>query len=374
MGKTATATVTVAAAKITSISVTPSAFTMAVNDTQQYQAVAIFDNGTSQNVTGQATWTSSDVTIAGVSNGFGGGGRGTVTALKAGTVTISAAYMSVTGSTTLTVSAATVTSIQITPTNPTVLVNGGLNFVATVIYSDFTSANVTGEATWTSSMASVASVSNGFGSRGRATGLASGTTTITATYMGAMGSTTLTVTSATISSIQVTPTTPTSPTGVRVAFRATAVLSDNTSQDVTAAATFTSSDESVATISNTNATRGQATALKAGTTTIKATVNGMSGQTPYTVGAQKLMSITVSPASGMVGKGATTQLTATGNYDNGSTFDLTGYATWISSTPGVATVSSADGSRGLVTGVATGMSTISAYFDMKMGSATVTVP
>jgi uncharacterized protein YjdB len=344
MGKTATATVTVVAAKITSISVTPSAFTMAVNDTQQYQAVAIFDNGTSQNVTGQATWTSSDVTIAGVSNGFGGGGRGTVTALKAGTVTISAAYMSVTGSTTLTVSAATVTSIQITPTNPTVLVNGGLNFVATVIYSDFTSANVTGEATWTSSMASVASVSNGFGSRGRATGLASGTTTITATYMGAMGSTTLTVTSATISSIQVT------------------------------AATFTSSDESVATISNTNATRGQATALKAGTTTIKATVNGMSGQTPYTVGAQKLMSITVSPASGMVGKGATTQLTATGNYDNGSTFDLTGYATWISSTPGVATVSSADGSRGLVTGVATGMSTISAYFDMKMGSATVAVP
>ncbi len=377
MGKTASVTITVTSANITSISLTPVNVKMAVNDTQAFQATAIYDNGTSQNVTGMATWVSSDMTIADVSNGFGGlggGGRGTVTALKPGTATITATFMTFMGSTTVTVTSATVTSIQVTPTNPTVLIGGGLNFAATVIYSDFTSENVTNTATWTSSSATVAAVSNGFGSRGRATGVASGTATITATYMGAMGSTTLTVTSATIASIQVTPTNPTSPTGVKVPFKATALLSDNTSQDVTAASTFTSSDGTVASVSNTNATRGQATATKAGTTTIKATVNGMSGQTTYTVGAQKLMSIAVMPGTAMVAKGATQLFTAIGTYDDATTYDISSYATWISGTPGTATVSTADGSRGLVTGVATGMTNINAYLDAKMGTAVVTVP
>jgi uncharacterized protein YjdB len=79
------------------------------------------------------------------------------------------------------------------------------------------------------------------------------------------------------------------------------------------------------------------------------------------------------PATAMIAKGATQQFTAQGTYSDNSTFDLTKYVTWISSTSSVATVSNASGSQGLATGVATGTTNIQAYFQMKMGSAALTV-
>jgi len=63
----------------------------AMGATSQFSATATLSNGSTQDVTTQATWTSSDGTIATVAS------NGVVTAVAAGSVTISAMYQNVTG-------------------------------------------------------------------------------------------------------------------------------------------------------------------------------------------------------------------------------------------------------------------------------------
>ena len=82
----------------------------------------------------------------------------------------------------------TLVSIAITPESASVLVGGTQQFTATGTYSDDSTADITAEAVWTSSNAAVATVEGGL-----ATGLALGTTTITATLGGISGSAALSV-------------------------------------------------------------------------------------------------------------------------------------------------------------------------------------
>ncbi len=89
--------------------------------------------------------------------------------------------------------APTLTSITVTPANPSIIVNGQQQFTATGNYSDGSHQNLTSSATWTSSSPSVATIN----STGLATGVAAGSTTITATYDSVHGSTGLTVTAGT---------------------------------------------------------------------------------------------------------------------------------------------------------------------------------
>jgi len=369
MGFTATSAVSVTSAKLTSIQVTPINATLPKGTVQQYQAVGIYSDNTSRMITGMALWDSSTATTAAVSNA--GGSRGLVTTLAAGTTEISATLGGITGQTTLTVTAATVSQIQVTPTNPSIPLGLIQPFQATAIYSDFTSQNVTGMATWSSSNTMVAQVSNAGGSRGQATAIAAGTTTITATFMGVMGSTTLTVSSATIKQIQVAPAMVSTPAGVKTFFTATAILSDGSLRDVTGMSTWTSTDESIVAISNVGGTRGQATALASGTVTIQATAAGVSGTASFTVGTQTLTAIVVTPAMATLKVGMLNSYVAAGTYSDGSSYELTDDVTWISTMPGVATASNAI--KGLVTAVSAGTTSIEAHFQGKTGSASLTV-
>jgi uncharacterized protein YjdB len=370
MGLTSTASVTVTAATLLSVQVTPANATMPKGNTQQYQAVGLYSDGSTRMLTNQATWASSTAAAA-VSNA--GNSRGQVTALAAGPTDISATVGAVSGKTPLTVTAATVTEVQVTPTNPSIPLGVTQPLQATAIYSDFSTQNVTGQATWTSSNGMVAQVSNAGGSRGQATGLAAGTSTISATFMNVIGQTVLTVSSATIKEIQLSPSAVSSPVGVTIRFDATAILTDNSSRNITATATWTSSDDTVVSISTANGTRGLATALAAGTVTIKASAGGVSGTTSYTVGAQTLSTISVDPAPLTLMLGDTESFSATGQYSDGSTYDLTDSVTWISTKSGVATVSNANASRGLVTSVSAGTTTIEAHFQGRTGTSDVTV-
>lgn len=71
--------------------------------------------------------------------------------------------------------------------------------------------------------------------------------------------------------------------------------------------------------------------------------------------AATLLSIAVTPSSGMVTTGNTLQLTATGTYSDGTTANLTPSATWTSSDSGVAQIAA-----GVVTGISNGSVSITA--------------
>ncbi len=121
------------------------------------------------------------------------------------------------------------------------------------------------------------------GTQGVATGVGVGATTIAATLQGLVGTTTLTVTPAVLVSIAVTPTNPPIALGTRQQFAATGMFSDLMTQDLTTAVTWQSSAPTVATISNAAGSRGLATSVGLGTTTISATLGNVTGQTDLTV-------------------------------------------------------------------------------------------
>jgi len=379
-GVAGSTTVTVTAPTLKQVVLSPIAGSVKVGSTVRYTATAIYSNNTQAQLNQGVTWSSADSGIATIATGGGMGFGGAVaTGVSAGTTTITATYQGVTGSTTLTVTSATVSSIEVTPINPTLSVGGRQQFTATAIYSDATTQDVTARATWVSSDTTVAQVSTagggpgGGGQRGTVTALAAGTTTISATLNGFSGSSTVTVTTATLSSIQVTPSEPSIAAGVQLSFVATAIYSDNTTQNVTGRATWISSTPSVASISTANGSRGQALAIAAGGTTISATVDGVTGTTTLTVTSAKLVSLQITPFSPTIPLGFDTNLIATGIYSDNTTRDLTALVTWSSNAANVASVSDAAGSRGLLTPISAGGATISASYQGVIGSDAVTI-
>jgi hypothetical protein len=99
----------------------------------------------------------------------------------------------VTGTTTLTIGTGTLVSLVVTPANPTVAAGGLQQFIATGTFSDASTQDITLNAHWSSSHASVATIANAPSVGGQATCIAAGTSTIGANSGGISGSTTLTV-------------------------------------------------------------------------------------------------------------------------------------------------------------------------------------
>jgi hypothetical protein len=263
---------TVTAATLVSIVVTPANPSIAKGRTEQFTATGKLSDGSTQNLTSGATWSSVTTTVATISAG------GLATALAAGTSQIQAVSEGITGSTTLTVTAAALVSIAVTPANPSIAKGATEQFTATGTLSDGSTQNLTGTAAWSSVTTSVATISTG----GLATGVAAGTSTIKAVSVGITGSTTLTVTSGT-ASLQVLVVSPQNPViadnSATQTFTATGHFSDGSTQNLTDSATWTSSSTGVATVSTAGVATSKALSggVNAGYTSIQAAVGTIKG-------------------------------------------------------------------------------------------------
>jgi len=88
---------------------------------------------------------------------------------------------------------------------------------------------------------------------------------------------------AVLTSIAVSPATATIGVGGTQQFAATGSYNDGSQKDITASASWSSTKTSVATVSNTNPTKGQATGVAAGSATLRATTSGITGSASLTV-------------------------------------------------------------------------------------------
>jgi uncharacterized protein YjdB len=350
---TGTAALTVAAASktLTAIAITPGTANILAGATQQFTATATYSDSSTENVTATVSWTTSNAVVAKINS------AGLATALASGSATVTATLSGVSGSANLavTVPAATLASIAVTPTIATIAAKATQQFAATGTYSDGSTANITSTVSWTTSSAAVATVS----ASGLATGVAAGSATVTASLSGVAGTATLTVTPI-LTSISVSPTTPSIAVGATQQFAATGTYSDGSTQPVTA--TWTAANPAIATI---NAS-GLATAVASGATKITASSNGISGSTTLTVSGLTV-SVSPNPASFLVG--ATQQFTATATPVGGSPIDVTATAQWSTANGAVATVASG----GLATGVAAGSTTVTASYNGITANAAITV-
>jgi uncharacterized protein YjdB len=166
----------VTSSQVTSIAITStnSSSKLAEATSVQLTATGTFADGTTQNLTNVATWTSSNPAIATVSRN-----AGVVTGVAPGTVNITAVFNGIGGSLfNLQVTNAVLTPVTISPGAPAPITLGSfLQFSATGTFNDGTKQVLTTFSTWNSSNAAVAVV-NKFG---LATTSGLGTTTITVT-------------------------------------------------------------------------------------------------------------------------------------------------------------------------------------------------
>ncbi|MFT3706258.1 MAG: Ig-like domain-containing protein [Archangium sp.] len=370
-GITGSATFTVTAAVLQQLQVTPPNAMRPRGLSQQFTAMGVFSDSSTQDLTDSVTWSSSDQTRVTISNA--NGSHGLAATPNVGAVQITATMGSISNSTPFTVTAAQLTSISISPSGSSAPLGSSRQFFAVGHYTDGSAQNLTTSATWGSSDQSVATISNANGSKGLATTLRVGATSISAAFGGFNAQVNLVVIQSTLTRIDVTPANASTALGYTRQFIATGTYSDGTTQVISDTVTWASSDESVALISNASGSRGLLSTVASGSTVVTATFGSVSGSTPHAVSPAALVFISLSPGSVSVANGNSAQLTATGFFSDGSSQDLTTTITWSSADPLIAQVSNASGSEGRVTGISAGNTSISATQGTVSASLSVTV-
>lgn len=283
-----------------------------------------------------------------------------MTAVSAGTTSITATAAGVSGSATVTVTPI-VRAISVTPGEYNVNV-GAIVRIAPTVSADVGASQLL---VWTSSATSVATVDQS----GDVVGVTPGVATITIAsqaFPGIIATATVQVSFPVVRSVVVTPALPSILQGATRPMTATVDADPGTPTSVN----WTSTATNVATISNS----GLVTAVAPGTTTIRATSTAnptVNGSTVLTVTAPTVRSVALSPTIASLVVSGTRQFLATIDADVGANTALT----WTSSDNAIAQVSA----TGLVTALTPGAVTIRATSTLVptvfgIASITVTTP
>jgi uncharacterized protein YjdB len=195
-GKGGSATVTVTPVAVKSVTVAPATLSLAPTQTGTLTATVTDANNTVV-TTRPVSWSSSDPLIASVST------TGVVTALLPGTATITASSGGQSGTAAVTVTAVPVASITVSPSSASIVQNATRTIDATT--RDAAGNTLTGRTvTWTTSDATIASLSATSGQSVTVTGGVAGAATITATSEGKSVASTITVTLGAVARVQLT--------------------------------------------------------------------------------------------------------------------------------------------------------------------------
>ena len=315
-------------------------------------------------VTSYAAWTSSDPSIATVDGGK-------ITAISAGTVTITATYNGYRATTTVAVN--NTMGYGLVMSKSSLSVHVGSTEELSVYYVTYTNGvetsrtDVTSSATWKSSYTSILTVSGG-----TVTGVSKGQAVVTASYRSYSTSCTVIVTENVTYDYQLTPTSTSLVNGRTTKFTVVKRTFTNgtqtNGQDVSSTFTWTSSNTSVATVGS----NGVVTGVGKGTATITAKYGETTLTGTVTVTPAYAYELVLNRTSISMAKGATGTIVATyKTYADGtleSSADVTVSATWSSGNTSVATVSG-----GTVTGKGAGTATITATYNGKSATCSVTV-
>jgi len=261
---------------VASLTILPvNAVTIPTAPPTQFTALANYSDGSMQDVTTQATWSSSDSSIVAI-----GAMTGIATPRLSGTALISASFAGHTADTMFVVATAELTSVDVTPHDPTV--EGQCNpeqMTATADWSDGTTTDVTSDGAWTSSSTTTATVDV----NGRVTCVSQGTTEVSALVAGVTGTTSVTCSFPVIGEVAVAPPTASIAIGATAQFSASATSSSGTTCDVTKRATWQSATPAVATVTASGNDAGLATGIDAGSSAISASFAGQTGSATLTV-------------------------------------------------------------------------------------------
>lgn len=362
-GQSATAQLQATSAQLRTLSLQPPTATVAAGLSQTYQVLATFSDNSQLDVTSTATLTVVDGNVARLD------APGRVLTLRAGNTEVRANLNNQQASASLTVTAARLERLEVTPSTLSIPLGLTQNFVATGYFSDGSHRDITTDAEWESNDSNVFFVANLAGNKGQGGALAEGSARVSATVGSISGSSQVSVTAAVLQSLTVAPSGVQLPVGLSQAFTASGRFSDGTQRPLTDQVIWSSTNSGAASISNAPGSNGQATGVQVGSTKIRAELGSVTAEVDLEVVAAVLQSIEVSPAGQSLPLGFTLQFSATGTYSDGVMRSITNQVSWTTSNPARASI---DG-QGLVTAAAEGTVDIQAQLDSVQGKTLLTI-
>ncbi|WP_229626497.1 Ig-like domain-containing protein, partial [Vibrio parahaemolyticus] len=328
------------------LTITPVDPSIAKGTEQQFEAEVALSSGINLTVTEVADWSSSDTNVATITSSQTSG-NGVSYGVDVGTANISSSFslngVTVSNTTQLNVTPATIVSVEVTPSGPSVPKGATQQFVAKAIMTDESEQDITASAltSWRTDNASIATVNE----LGLVQTLEQGVTLVQATYDGFTGETIIIVTDPVLDSITVTPNPIIVGIGVEGIGYLTAIghYSDGGTTDLTDVVDWSGQDTAIAAVGSGGLVIGSSLGS---TTTQASTTNSIGGtitSEPSTIDVKTLVSITVSPSDVSIGIGESQQLTVTGYFSDSTEGDISEVVTWNVTDPNIAVISEGAG-------------------------------
>jgi hypothetical protein len=278
-GLSSTVSFTVLAKTLDSISLVIPNPSIAVDVLTDVTCLAHYSDGSSEDISSEVSLTLSDNSIALIDQ------TNTIRlrSLSVGVTDINASFSGLNASATLTVTAANLVSIEVQTNNS--LLSAGVNayFRAMGTYDDASVVDITNNVAWSISNASFGSISNSPSTKGLYNNTFNGVSTSNLTITATMGAITddleIILAPGVINSISITPSSATTNTLKNLDYKAYAHFADGASVEITDISTWTSSDTSIAIISNSITDAGRASTLNEGIANIQASYKGQSSNT-----------------------------------------------------------------------------------------------
>jgi hypothetical protein len=347
-------TLSVVLPSLKSITLSPQSIVLTPNHSVQLTALGTFTDGTTQDLSGLVTWSTTPNGVITVNP------SGLATASSPGAATITATKETIMGSDTLSVVLPSLVSISLSPRGIILTPHHSVQLNAIGAYSDSSRQDISDSVNWVTSPHGVVAVDH----RGVATGEALGTATITAVSNNISATNTARVVAPTLQSIVISTGQTSIPLGDTKQFSALGNYTDGSSQDLTRSVRWVSSDPTIVELSS----AGMATANALGAVNVTASSGAVSSTAPVRVSPAVAISLTVAPKESILAVDGIEQLTAVAKFSDGTTQEVTASATWSSGDPTVAYVN-----RGSVLANKVGIAAISVTSGSLTASANVAV-
>lgn len=353
-------------AVLSSLNINPTNLQIAKNTQTALNVMAVMSDGTTQDVSNQVTWRTSDSSIISLTD------NNSVFGNAIGSADLTATLDNVTSSTPIEVIAGTLTGLQIRYIDAPIIIGDTASLQAVGIYAEGYTQDLTQDVTWNIPQNNILSVdSNSL----IAQATASGQTTVSISFGSIKTEKTLTISKkiALLERLEIKNGNQDFSVGEKRSFQAIGIYSDNTTKDLTQRVVWSTENPSILKISNNIDFEGEALALQAGTTAVNATLNEISSNVSVITTPATLSRIEISRARQTIQLGTSLSLTATGIYSDGSSKDISHLITWRSLDVNIIHVSNQVEKRGFITALAEGVTQISASLNNISDTVSFTV-
>ncbi|WP_025819659.1 Ig-like domain-containing protein [Shewanella marina] len=350
-------TLTVTDAQLVRLQITPSEPALDLGESLFFNVKAIYDDGSTDDVTNHALWQSSQPNVSNVAAGY-------TKANNVGHTEISASLHNIkSNKATLTVNDHQLTALQVTPALVELAQGTQAELKVIARYDDNTTRDITDKVTWQSHSPEVALIDHG-----HISAITVGNTHIHAVFDGIKSNDAeITVIDANVTALQITPAIETVPVNGVVDYVAQATFSDGqltTTQDVSHLVAWKSQHHDIATLAH-----GAAIGVQPGEAKILAVLNETYQTANLKVIDKHITALQVTPAVQTIAKGTMSQYRAIATYDDNSSEDVTDLVNWSSSDSNIATLYS-----GALEAVDVGQVTINAnYLNVSSNQAQLTI-